>query len=168
MGDRIEIWGAPKNTASWGDVVEIGLRATKIKTTDNLIVVIPNAEIMQRDIVNYTASGDDIRLRVPIGIGYDVDVETAKELIRQVAESIEGVMEKPAPVVIIRRFGDSGVDLEARVWLRNARQRRNVEDELTDGVKAAFDANGIEIPFPKRDIYVRNMSKTPPESGLTE
>ena len=157
VGDRIEIWGAPRNTASWGDVVEIGLRATKIKTTDNLIVVIPNAEIMQRDIVNYTSSGDHIRLRVPIGIGYDADVEKAKELVRQVAASIEGVMEKPAPVVIIRRFGDSGVDLEARVWVRDARQRRDVEDELTDGVKTAFDANGIEIPFPKRDIYVKNL-----------
>ena len=157
VGDRIEIWGAPKNTATWGDVVQIGLRATKIKTTDNLIVIIPNAEIMQRDIINYTASGDHIRLRVPIGIGYDADVEKAKELVRQVAESIEGVMEKPAPVVIIRRFGDSGVDLEARVWVRDARQRRNVEDELTDGIKTAFDANGIEIPFPKHDIYVKNL-----------
>ena len=137
--------------------MQIGLRATKIKTTDNLIVIIPNAEIMQRDIINYTASGDHIRLRVPIGIGYDADVERAKKLVMQVAESIEGVMEKPAPVVIIRRFGDSGVDLEARVWVRDARQRRNVEDELTDGVKTAFDANGIEIPFPKRDIYVKNL-----------
>ena len=169
VGDRIEIWGAPKNTATWGDVVEIGLRATKIKTTDNLIVVIPNAEIMQRDIINYTSSGDHIRLRVPIGIGYDADVEKAKELVRQVAASIEGVMGKPAPVVIIRRFGDSSVDLEARVWVRNARRRRDVEDELTDGVKTAFDANGIEIPFPKRDIYVKNVSAAElPASGSSE
>ena len=52
--------------------------------------------------------------------------------------------------------------------MRNARSRRDVEDQLTDGVKAAFDANGIEIPFPKRDIYVRNVSETPPESGLAK
>ena len=168
VGDRIEIWSAPKNSASWGDVVEIGLRATKIKTTDNLIVVIPNAEIMQRDIVNYTASGDHIRLRVPIGIGYDADVEMAKQLILQVAGGIEGVMEKPGPVVIIRRFGDSSVDLEARVWVRNARRRRDVEDLLTDGVKAAFDANGIEIPFPKRDIYVKTSAAQAPNTGLGE
>ena len=168
VGDRIEIWGALKNSASWGDVVEIGLRATKIKTTDNLIVVIPNAEIMQRDIVNYTASGDHIRLRVPIGIGYDADVEKAKGLILQVADSIEGVMKEPAPVVIIRRFGDSSVDLEARLWVQNARQRRDVEDRLTDGVKSAFDANGIEIPFPKRDIYVKTAAAAAPDTGLGE
>ena len=169
VGDRIEIWGAPKNTATWGDVVEIGLRATKIKTTDNLIVVIPNAEMMNRDIINYTSSGEHIRLRVPIGIGYDADVEKAKELVLQVAASIEGVMEKPAPVVIIRRFGDSSVDLEARLWVRDARRRRDVEDQLTDGVKSVFDANGIEIPFPKRDIYVKNVPAAElPDSGSSE
>jgi len=166
VGDRIEIWGAPKNTASWGDVTEIGLRATKIRTTDNLVIVIPNAVIMQRDIINYSDSGDHIRLRVPIGVGYDADVEKVKELVRQVAASIEGVMETPAPEVIIRRFGDSSVDLEARVWVGDARRRRDVEDQLTEGVKAAFDANGIEIPFPKRDIYVKTVAGTPPASGL--
>lgn len=169
VGDRIEIWGAPKNTATWGDVVEIGLRATKVRTTDNLVVVIPNAEMMNRDIINYTASGEHIRLRVPIGIGYEADVEKAKELVLQVAAGIEGVMEEPAPVVIIRRFGDSSVDLEARVWVRNARRRRDVEDQLTDGVKAAFDAGGIEIPFPKRDIYVKNAPTAElPDSGSSE
>ncbi len=162
VGDRIEIWSAPRNTATWGDVMEIGLRATKIKTTDNLVVVIPNAEIMQRDIINYTASGDDIRLRVPIGIGYGADVEKAKQLVLEVADGIEGVMEEPAPVVIIRRFGNSSVDLEARVWVRNARKRRDVEDQLTDGVKIAFDRAGIEIPYPKRDVYITNAPKSEP------
>ncbi len=165
VGDRIEVWRAPRNTATWGDVIEIGLRATKIKTTDNIIVVIPNAEIMQRDIINYTASGDHIRLRVPIGIGYDADVEKAKGLVLKVAAGIEEVMKSPSPMVIIRRFGASSVDLEARVWVRNGRERRNVEDQLTDGVKGAFDREGIEIPFPKRDIYVTNR---PAEPGGSE
>ncbi len=157
VGDRIEVWRAPRNTATWGDVVEIGFRATKIKTTDNLIIVIPNAEIMQRDIINYTASGDHIRMRIPISIGYGADVELAKQLVLEVASSLKEVLETPSPAVIIRRFGDSSVDLEARLWIENARLRRNIEDLLTDGVKIAFDREGIEIPFPKRDIYVRNI-----------
>lgn len=168
VGDRIEIWGAPRNTASWGDVIEIGLRATKIRTTDNLVIVIPNAVIMQRDIINYTDSGDHIRLRVPIGIAYDVDVEKAKKIVNEVAAGIEGVMEQPAPVVIIRRFGESSVEMEARVWVRNARRRRDVEDQLTDGVKAAFDAAGIQIPFPRRDIYVKTAPAEAPDTGLKE
>jgi hypothetical protein len=75
VGDRIEVWAAPVNSATWGDVVEIGLRATKIRTTDNLIIVIPNNEIMRRDIVNYTASGSHIRLRIPVSIAYNADSE---------------------------------------------------------------------------------------------
>ena len=66
VGDRIELWNAPRETGTWGDVIEIGLRATKIRNPDNLVVVVPNNEIMRRDIINYTMSGDDIRLQDPL------------------------------------------------------------------------------------------------------
>ncbi|MFQ5744049.1 MAG: mechanosensitive ion channel family protein [Acidobacteriota bacterium] len=157
VGDRIELWSAPAETATWGDVIEVGLRATKIRTTDNLIIVIPNNEIMRRDIVNYTASGDDIRVRIPIDIAYDADASLAKRLIREVADSTDGVMKTPAPQVIIRRFGESGVSLQLRVWIGNARKRRAIADEITDRVKQTFDQNGIEIPYPKRDLYIKSM-----------
>ena len=158
VGDRIEIWGAPKNTATWGDVVQIGLRATKIKTTDNLVVIIPNAEIMQRDIINYTASGDHIRLRVPIGIGYDADVEESKRTGQAGRGKYRGRDGKACPGG--SSFGVS--EILRLIWRRGSGcetpgSGRDVEDELTDGVKTAFDANGIEIPFPKRDIYVKNL-----------
>ncbi len=65
MGDRIELWNAPRETETWGDVIEIGLRATRIRNPDNLVVVVPNNEIMQRDIINYVMSGEHIRLRIP-------------------------------------------------------------------------------------------------------
>jgi small-conductance mechanosensitive channel len=155
VGDRIEIWQAPIDSSSWGDVVAIGLRATTIRTPDNLIIVIPNAVIMQRDIINYTASGEHIRLRIPIGIGYDSDTELAKQLILEVAANIEGIEADPAPVVILRSFNDSAVGLEARVWVTDARNRRNIQDQMTENIKRAFEANGIEIPFPKRDLYIR-------------
>lgn len=155
VGDRIELWGAPQGTAAWGDVIEIGLRATKIRNPDNLIFVIPNNVIMQRDIVNYTASGDNIRLRIPIGIAYDADQAKAKEIIREVAQQTPGVMSEPAPVVILRNFGESSIDLELRVWIDQARRRRAIGDEITERVKAEFDAAGVEIPYAKRDLYIR-------------
>ena len=156
VGDRIEIWSAPKNSATWGDVTEIGLRATKIRTPDNIIIVIPNNEIMRRDIINYTASGDDIRLRIPIGIAYDADAKLAKRLALEVAAAVEGIRDHPAPVVITRSFGASAVNLEARVWV-TARRRRDIGDRFTDRIKAMFDEHGVEIPFPKRDLYIKSM-----------
>ncbi len=155
VGDRIEIWQAPRESSTWGDVVAIGLRATTIRTPDNLIFVIPNAVIMQRDIINYTASGEHIRLRIPIGISYDSDTELAKQLILKVAANIEGIETDPAPIVILRSFNDSAVGLEARVWVAEARNRRNIQDQMTENVKRAFETNGIEIPFPKRDLYIK-------------
>lgn len=155
VGDRIELWTTPAETGTWGDVIEIGLRATKIRNPDNVIVVVPNNEIMRRDIVNYTASGPDIRLRIPLGIAYDADVDLAKRLVLEQAGEVEGIRSGPEPSVIVRSFGESAVNLELRVWIDDARQRRAIADEVTERVKKAFDAHGVEIPYPKRDLYLK-------------
>jgi small-conductance mechanosensitive channel len=155
-GDRIEIWSAPTGSATWGDVTDIGLRATKIRTTDHIEIIIPNNEIMTRDIINYTATSSSIRVRVNIGISYDSDVATAKAAIVDIAKAIDWVQDDPPPKVVVRNFGESSVDLQLRVWIRDARKRMDTISEVTDKVKAAFDAAGIEIPYPKRDITIFN------------
>jgi small-conductance mechanosensitive channel len=154
VGDRIEVWSAPKNSATWGDVIHIGLRATKIKTTDNIVIIIPNNEIMMRDIVNYTTISEDIRVRIPIGVSYDTDINKAKAAILEVAKTPEWVVKDPPPVVVVKAFGESSVDLELRVWIKNARRRIHTISYVTDKVKEAFDREGIEIPYPKRDITI--------------
>ncbi len=158
IGDRIEVWSAPAGSASWGDVIDIGLRATKIKTTDNLIIVIPNNEIMKRDIVNYTLISSKIRVRINIGVAYDTPIEKAKAVILKVASNIEWISDTPPPKVVVRNFGESSVDLQLRVWIQDARQRMNTISAVTDQVKNAFDQEGIEIPFPKRDIHIINTT----------
>ena len=155
VGDRIEVWSAPAGTATWGDVIDIGLRATKIKTTDNIVIIIPNNEIMLRDIINYTTITDKIRVRINIGIAYDADMQSAKDIILKVAESAPWVAKEPSSAVVVRNFGDSSVDLQLRVWIDDARNRMRTISYITDRVKTAFDDQGIEIPYPKRDIYVK-------------
>jgi small-conductance mechanosensitive channel len=155
VGDRIEVWSAPTGSATWGDVIDIGLRATKIKTTDNIVIVIPNNEIMKRDIVNYTIITSKIRIRINIGIAYDADLKKAKEIISSVAEKAISVAKEPPPKVVVRNFGESSVDLQLRVWINDARRRMDVIDYITDEVKQAFDSQGIEIPYPKRDINIK-------------
>jgi small-conductance mechanosensitive channel len=162
VGDRIEVWSAPTGSATWGDVIDIGLRATKIKTTDNIIIVIPNNEIMKRDIVNYTIISSKIRIRINIGVAYDADLKKAKEAILSVAKKAEWVAAEPPPKVVVRNFGESSVDLQLRVWITDARRRINVIDDITDAVKDAFDSQGIEIPYPKRDINIRYSDSIAP------
>ena len=158
VGDRIEVWSAPAGSATWGDVIDIGIRATKIKTTDNIVIIIPNNEIMLRDIINYTIISEDIRLRINIGIAYDADLKKAKRAILRVAQATEGVAEDPPPKVVVRNFGESSVDLQLRVWIHDARRRMDTISDITDKIKEAFDAQGIEIPYPKRDIMITQKS----------
>jgi small-conductance mechanosensitive channel len=158
VGDRIEVWTAPSGSATWGDVIDIGLRATKIKTTDNIVIVIPNNEIMKRDIINYTIITSKIRVRVNIGIAYDADMEKAKGLIIEVADSADWIAKDPAPKVVVRNFGDSSVDLQLRVWIDDARKRMDTISYITDNTKTLFDREGIEIPYPKRDIIIKHES----------
>ena len=158
VGDRIEVWSAPAGSATWGDVIDIGLRATKIKTTDNIVIIIPNNEIMLRDIINYTIISEKIRVRINIGIAYDADLRKAKNVIVQVAQATEWVADDPPPKVVVRNFGESAVGLQLRVWIHDARQRMNTISHITDKVKEAFDQEGIEIPYPKRDIFITQKS----------
>ena len=154
IGDRIEVWSAPAGSATWGDVIDIGLRATKIKTTDNIIIIIPNNEIMMRDIINYTIISTKIRVRVDIGVSYDADIKKTKDIILKVAHTLPWISKDTPPMVVVRNFGESSVDLQLRVWIDNARKRMDTVSFITDNLKDAFDKEGIEIPYPKRDITI--------------
>ena len=161
IGDRIEVWTAPAGSATWGDVIDIGIRATKIKTTDNIVIIIPNNEIMKRDIINYTIISSMIRIRIPIGIAYNADMAKAKKIIFDVVDAIEWIAKEPEPKVVVRAFGESSVDLQVRVWIKDARKRMDTVSEVTDKVKEAFDRHGIEIPYPKRDITITHRQDNP-------
>jgi len=161
VGDRIEVWTAPTGSATWGDVIDIGIRATKIKTTDNIVIIIPNNEIMKRDIINYTIISTMIRVRINIGISYDADIAKAKQIILDTADQINWIARDPKPRVVVRAFGESSVDLQLRVWIKDARKRIHTISEVTDQVKEAFDRHHIEIPYPKRDIVVTHRTAEP-------
>jgi small-conductance mechanosensitive channel len=168
IGDRIEVWTAPVGSSTWGDVIDIGIRATKIKTTDNIVIIIPNNEIMKRDIINYTIISSKIRVRINIGLAYDADLPKAKKIILDIADGIEWIAKEPKPKVVVRLFGESSVDLQVRVWIENARKRMDTISEVTDKVKDAFDQHGIEIPYPKRDIIITHRQAGPDKKAHHE
>ena len=109
---------------------------------------------MLRDIINYTTISEKIRVRINIGIAYDADLQKAKDIILKVADSAKWVAKDPLPKVVVRNFGESSVDLQLRVWIADARKRMDTISFITDSVKVSFDELGVEIPYPKRDIYI--------------
>ncbi len=156
VGDRIEAWNSPPGSSSWGDVIHIGLRATKIKTTDNIVVIVPNNEIMRRDIVNYTISSRIIRIRVDVGISYDSNIAEARDIMIRVAKSVEWALKDPGPEVFARNFGESSIDFQAIIWIKDARKKNDTISFVIENVKKEFDKKGIEIPYPKRDVAIIN------------
>lgn len=149
-GDRIEL-----ESGLHGDVLQIGIRSTKIMTRDNLLVVVPNREIANAFIFNHTLSDPRLRLRIPVGVAYGTDLHHAKEIILEVLARNEYVLPEPAPVVYFTEFGDSSLNLLIRCWIGNAVDRSRAIDSINMAVKDAFEAHGIEIPFPQRDLHLK-------------
>jgi MscS family membrane protein len=164
-GDRIEIWNPPPNQSTWGDVVEVGLRSTKVRTTDSITIIIPNSQLMNRDIINYTEGSPTMRLRVPISVSYRSDLESVEKVLIALAGGIEGVLQDPAPRVLVDQFGDSSINMELRVWIDNAKRRTTIIDQINRRIKVEFEKSSIEIPYPKRDIYIKENVTADREPG---
>jgi small conductance mechanosensitive channel len=143
----------------YGKVVEITLRTTRIRKRDNTYVVIPNAEIINDTIINHSKSGP-VRIEVPVSIAYKESVESAREVLLSQISSIDGVLENPAPDVVVDELADSGVNLKVRVWTDDPRDDESVRFQVVEMCKRVLDAAGIEIPFPHLQLFVEDVRKS--------
>jgi small conductance mechanosensitive channel len=146
VGDFIE--GAGAN----GVVEEIQIFTTQLKTPDNKTVIIPNAKITADNIVNYTIKGTR-RADMVFGIGYEDDIDKARDIISEILSKDERILKDPAPQVAVSELADSSVNFVARPWV-NADDYWGVVFDVTEAVKKRFDAEGIGIPFPQRDVHL--------------
>ncbi len=148
VGDYIEGGGVA------GTVEEIQIFTTTLKTPDNKTVIIPNAKLTSDNIVNWTVKGTR-RVDMVFGIGYGDDIDKAKSTIKEVLSKDGRILKDPAPQVALVELADSSVNFVVRPWV-NAADYWSVHFDTNESVKKAFDANGISIPFPQRDVHVFN------------
>jgi len=151
VGDFIEAAGTK------GTVKEIGIFNTYVNTPDNIRVIIPNAKLTGDNIMNYTANGTR-RVDLVIGVSYEDDLKEAKRVIEQVLAEDERVLDDPPPTVAVVELADSSVNFVVRPWVKAA-DYWNVYFDTTAKVKLSLEENDITIPFPQRDIHVKNESK---------
>ena len=135
-----------------GTVEEIGLFATVLRTFDGVYVQVPNGHLANAALKNFSRSGPR-RIDVPVGIGYGDDIDKALAVALAFLESDARVLPDPAPQTMVTSLGDSSVNLNLRCWVSNA-DYWSVLFDLNKGVKQRFDAEGISIPFPQRDVRV--------------
>ena len=138
-----------------GDVRAINMRSTQIVTRDNITVIVPNSEFVSGRVVNWSHGDPRLRLHVPVGVSYASDVTHVTEILRRVAAQVDFVLPKPPPEVRFVRFGDSSLDFEVLVWIANPQHDDQVTSGLRYAIRAAFVAEGIEIPYPQREVTVR-------------
>ena len=137
-----------------GTVEDIHIVSTKIRTNDNKIIYMPNGTLINGNIINYSEK-ETRRVDFTFSIGYSNDFELAKRLVMDVCRSHELVLQDPEPFVRVSEHGSSSVNLVTRVWTKTENYW-DVYFDLMEGVKKAFDENGIEIPFEQLDVHVKN------------
>jgi small-conductance mechanosensitive channel len=145
---------------TYGRVHSLGARYVSVITRDGTEFLIPNEDLVTQQVVNWSYSFEQVRLKVPIGISYKSDVRRAIALCLESASMVERILKEPAPVCLLVGFGDNAVDLELRIWIQDPMSGvTNVKSAVLLHVWDRFRANDIEFPFPQRDLHV----KTPVE-----
>ncbi|WPJ95437.1 mechanosensitive ion channel [Coraliomargarita algicola] len=135
-----------------GVIVEVGILTTEMKTPDNIQIIMPNSSIMGGSITNVSAHPTR-RVDMTVGVGYGDDLNKAKKIMEDLLAADERVLKDPAVTIAVANLGDSSVDFVVRPWVKSA-DYWAVKFDFTKAVKEKFDAEGISIPFPQRDIHV--------------
>ena len=153
VGDRIEI----QRLGTWGDVVDIGLRSTRIRTRDNRMVIVPNNTISTDQIVNYTYPDPRYRIQIEIGIAYGQDIEKVRQVLVETVKKVEGVLpDKPVDALYVN-MGESAMTFRVRWWIQSYTDTRSMFDRVNTALQVALDNAGIQSPYNTLDINILNM-----------
>lgn len=150
VGDRVSV-----NEVE-GDVEEINIRSTKVKTLDNISIIVPNSEFVSKNVINFSHGDPTYRLSVNVGVSYASDLEKVLKALDEVAKDSNDVLKHPKHDVQLRSFGDSSWDMKLLVWIPDVKNRYQVLNKLNQAIVRKFDEYDIEIPFPQRDLHVRS------------
>lgn len=137
-----------------GEVVELGIRSTKIKTRDDVLITIPNSIMANSKIINQSAPKPMFRIRIDVGVAYGSDLDQVEETLMEIAQKHPGVAKSPLPRVRARRFGDSSIDFQLLCWVNDPRVRGRMTHDLIKDIYKTFNERKIVIPFPQRDIHM--------------
>ncbi|APW98735.1 mechanosensitive ion channel protein MscS [Halobiforma lacisalsi AJ5] len=160
VGDWIEV------NETDGIVTDVTIFTTKIQTFDDTHVLVPNDEVTDSQLVNYSRN-DQLRIDLEVGVDYDADLEHARSVAVEAVGGVEQIKDTPAPQAVARRFGDSAILLEVHLWIGDPTKRRehDARTAALESIHAAFDREGIDIPFPQRIHAARNDSLRVATSG---
>ncbi|NBC05100.1 MAG: mechanosensitive ion channel [Bacteroidetes bacterium] len=155
VGDRVTV-----NNIE-GDVTEINIRSTKVRTVNNISIIVPNSEFVSKDVINYSHGDPTYRLDIDVGVSYGSDLDTVLKSLQEVADENKYVLSEPKSEVHLIEFGESSWNMQLRAWIGNVKDYPRVRNELNKAVVRKFREYGVEIPFPQRDLHVKSSISLP-------
>lgn len=159
-GDVISVGSGNDKTV--GQVNRIGIRAVSVITRDQIEYLIPNELLMTSVVENWSFSTRDVRLKVPVGIAYGSDVELAERLMLQAARENPRVHNQPEPSVWLTAFGDSAIQFEIQLWIDDPEAGvGNIRSDVLKRIWVLFAQHGVHLPFPQRDVHIREWPGMP-------
>lgn len=144
-----------------GEVQRISARATTVRTRDNVSVIIPNSQFISEQVVNWSHDDPRIRIRVPVGVAYGSDTQKVERILLEAAKRHPSVLSYPRPEAQFKEFGDSSLNFELLCWTSAVRQRFVIVSDLNKDIDRRFREEGVEIPFPQRDLHLRSAIPLP-------
>ncbi len=151
VGDRIEVGDVS------GDVINISMRSTTIVTNDNISIIVPNSDFISSKVINWSHTDRNIRFNIPVGVSYNEDPEVIRKLLIEVADENKGILQQPKPDVLFREYGDSALVFILRIWTREYINRPEIlKSQIYYAAFRKFKEHNIEIPFPQRDLHIKN------------
>jgi len=154
VGDMVEIGG------QWAVIKRIGLRSTSVRTFDEADLIIPNANMVNNEVTNWTLSNRRVRLQIPVGVAYGSDVPLVIETLLACGKENPWAAKSIDPQVLFLRFGDSALEFELRVWVMDVDQRLIAGSEIHREIDRRFREANIQIAFPQRDLHLRSVDES--------
>jgi MscS family membrane protein len=152
VGDKVEL-----ESGEMGVIMDIGLRSTKLKTYDNEMIYVPNGYLANAKIKNFTHPDVSIRVNVEFGVVYGSDTEKVRKVVLDAVRKIDTVIEEPEPIVQFLKMSDFSLDFIARAWVKEYTQAFSTRVRMTDEIYNALNKAGIDIPFPTRTVYTKEI-----------
>lgn len=158
-GDVIAVTDMAGNE-SFGQIRKIGVRAVSVTTRDQREYLIPNENLMINQVENWSYSSKNVRVQVPVGVSYDSDMKLAEELMLEAARGCDRILKVPPPTVWMSEYGDNSVNFVIHCWIKDPEDGvGNIRSMVLKKLWWLFKDNGIEIPFPQRDLHIRSSDQ---------
>jgi small-conductance mechanosensitive channel len=142
-----------------GKVIHIGLRTSKLKTRDDVILVVPNSKFVNDTIINWSQMDYNTRFSVKVGVAYGSDTKLVTRLLLECTNNNKNISALPKPFVRFNDFGDSSLDFQIFFWVRRPFLVENTKSEIRYAIDDAFRKHGVHIPFPQRDLHIKSNVK---------